>query len=558
MNKAGRTSSTHFTGSLGVWVGSTSQAAEEAGGFVFAAAAAAAQFGGVTVAVGPDPSGSVASVVIRILGSSAWIRRRNKAGLNVSTPQTANDPRSLWAQIYVSFQTRSVRMRITEEVLDAMFSRIGYVQDCVVKHYELDVSPHRQTGYGFVYFTHQEDALRAIRHFKQQTVDGVYFDCNACFAAAPPTATVTAPQPQPPQPAAAHVPLPPAVNVSLGGRDDGHDAEADEESSRKAQEASPCGEPSPTAAAEAAHRVAAASQRSPHASQAHPHSSGYAHYAASSHQQPPPQSYAGHPPALTIVSSRSASTAASPHNFSSHSAHSGSSSAASSPFAGSGPPAGRPPALAISSHRSFHGRSPAPSPYPLPLPPGHYLQHSLPAPAAAPHGLLPYGYAQQPSPTAHAYGAQFHGGHPQQLMAQLPLAALPLHSLPVPAQAYYYPVVQPHGHAHATSAAPLMVSAAGVPPPYALPGGDYAPHYQRFGESKSSAMAPPFDFYAANAPPMAAPSSMYVAQSYAAYEQPAGPPPGFVYYAAHAAAGHHGGDSCGPDAPPGDHPAARY
>ena len=140
-------------------------------------------------------------------------------------------------------------MRITEEVLDAMFSRIGYVQDCVVKHYELDVSPHRQTGYGFVYFTHQEDALRAIRHFKQQTVDGVYFDCNACFAAAPPTATVTAPQPQPPQPAAAHVPLPPAVNVSLGGRDDGHDAEADAESSRKAQEASPCGEPSPTAAA---------------------------------------------------------------------------------------------------------------------------------------------------------------------------------------------------------------------------------------------------------------------------------------------------------------------
>lgn len=504
-------------------------------------------------------------------------------------------------------------MRITEEFLDAMFSRIGYVQDCVVKHYELDVNPHRQLGYGFVYFAHQEDALRAIRHFKQQTVDGVYFDCNACFTVAPPAATATATAatatapPPPPQPAATNATLPATLNVSLGGPDDADTADADEERARKAQEASPT-------AAEAAHRVAAA-QRSPHASQARPHSSNHnnAHYAASSSQ----------PPALAIVSSRSASTAASPRNLSSHSAHSGSSSA-SSPFADSGPPSGRPPALTLSSHHSFHGRSPALSPYaqlppphqqhhppqhqpqhPQPQPqhqqpqyqqpqqspqpsdasappvgtpvatllsapgtphaqpllPGHFLPHSLPAPAAAPHGLLSYSYPQQPSPTAHAYGAQYHGGHAQQLMAPLPLAALPLHSLPVPAQAYYYPVVQPHGHAHAplatpTPTAPLMVGAAGVPPPYALPG-DYPPHYQRFGESKSSAMAPPFDFYAANAPPMAAPSSLYVAQSYA-YEQPPGPPPGFVYYAAHAAAGHHSGDSCGPDAPPGDRPAPRY
>lgn len=40
--------------------------------------------------------------------SSRVAPQRHRAGLNVSTPQTANDQRSLWAQIYVSFQTRSV------------------------------------------------------------------------------------------------------------------------------------------------------------------------------------------------------------------------------------------------------------------------------------------------------------------------------------------------------------------------------------------------------------------------------------------------------------------
>lgn len=43
--------------------------------------------------------------------SSRAAPRRRRVGLNVSTPQTANDPRSLWAQIYVSFQTRSVSPR---------------------------------------------------------------------------------------------------------------------------------------------------------------------------------------------------------------------------------------------------------------------------------------------------------------------------------------------------------------------------------------------------------------------------------------------------------------
>lgn len=33
---------------------------------------------------------------------------RRRVGLNVPAPQIANDQRSLWAQIYVSFQTRSV------------------------------------------------------------------------------------------------------------------------------------------------------------------------------------------------------------------------------------------------------------------------------------------------------------------------------------------------------------------------------------------------------------------------------------------------------------------
>lgn len=53
--------------------------------------------------------------------------------------------------------------------------------DCVVKHYVVEMNPHRQQGYAFIYFQHPSDALRAVQKFKQRSIDGIYFDCNACF-----------------------------------------------------------------------------------------------------------------------------------------------------------------------------------------------------------------------------------------------------------------------------------------------------------------------------------------------------------------------------------------
>lgn len=50
--------------------------------------------------------------------------------------------------------------------------------DCVIKQYNLSVNPHRQSGYGFVYYRTEEEALGAIHAVKNSTIDGIKFDCG--------------------------------------------------------------------------------------------------------------------------------------------------------------------------------------------------------------------------------------------------------------------------------------------------------------------------------------------------------------------------------------------
>jgi RNA recognition motif-containing protein len=62
--------------------------------------------------------------------------------------------------------------------MDNIFSQIGKVVDCIVKQYRLEVNPHKQSGYGFVYFQNIDDALIAIKTFKNKIIDGIQLDCN--------------------------------------------------------------------------------------------------------------------------------------------------------------------------------------------------------------------------------------------------------------------------------------------------------------------------------------------------------------------------------------------
>eukprot|EP01040_Poterioochromonas_malhamensis_P024513 gene24513-30342_t len=50
--------------------------------------------------------------------------------------------------------------------------------DCVIKQYNLSVNPHRQSGYGFVYYRTEEEATGAIHAVKNSTIDGIKFDCG--------------------------------------------------------------------------------------------------------------------------------------------------------------------------------------------------------------------------------------------------------------------------------------------------------------------------------------------------------------------------------------------
>lgn len=67
---------------------------------------------------------------------------------------------------------------MNEDLLTRHFSHFGNVEDCVIKQYNLSVNPHRQSGYGFVYYRTEEEALGAIHAVKNSIIDGIKFDCG--------------------------------------------------------------------------------------------------------------------------------------------------------------------------------------------------------------------------------------------------------------------------------------------------------------------------------------------------------------------------------------------
>ncbi len=77
----------------------------------------------------------------------------------------------------VSFLSRQIVRPVNEFHLRSIFSSFGPIYDVTIKRWK--ASPQeRQSGYGFVFFYHHADALRAATVLKNKIVDGVKLDCN--------------------------------------------------------------------------------------------------------------------------------------------------------------------------------------------------------------------------------------------------------------------------------------------------------------------------------------------------------------------------------------------
>jgi RNA recognition motif-containing protein len=118
-----------------------------------------------------------AQTAISSLQGCKFLGRKLRLNLLSQATHTHSE-KNTWAQIHVSFLAKSVRHQVNEEYLDNIFSQIGMVVDCIVKQYRLEVNPHKQSGYGFVYFLNIDDALVAIKSFKNKIIDGIQLDCN--------------------------------------------------------------------------------------------------------------------------------------------------------------------------------------------------------------------------------------------------------------------------------------------------------------------------------------------------------------------------------------------
>jgi hypothetical protein len=81
-------------------------------------------------------------------------------------------------QVHVTFTSPLSLPKVTEEVLNIIFSPYGEVADCVVRRCVCDQSSETQNGYGFVYYHSVEVARTAVDAIQKTTINGVFFDCD--------------------------------------------------------------------------------------------------------------------------------------------------------------------------------------------------------------------------------------------------------------------------------------------------------------------------------------------------------------------------------------------
>lgn len=81
-------------------------------------------------------------------------------------------------QVHVTFASPLSIPKVTEELLDIIFSSYGEVADCVVRRCVCDQATETQNGYGFVYFHSLEVAKNAVAAIQKTTINGVFFDCD--------------------------------------------------------------------------------------------------------------------------------------------------------------------------------------------------------------------------------------------------------------------------------------------------------------------------------------------------------------------------------------------
>lgn len=86
-----------------------------------------------------------------------------------------------WTQVHISFSTNRLDCFVTEEFLDALFTKYGEIADITVKKHLRTVDPPSQSGYAFVYYYEGNAGVIAVQEMKRVIIDGIRLECSLSY-----------------------------------------------------------------------------------------------------------------------------------------------------------------------------------------------------------------------------------------------------------------------------------------------------------------------------------------------------------------------------------------
>lgn len=86
-----------------------------------------------------------------------------------------------WTQVHVSFSTKNLEIKVTEEHLRKIFEKYGHIADVTVKKHMCVADSAMQSGYGFVYYSNGDNAVIAVQEMKSVVVDNISYDCSLSY-----------------------------------------------------------------------------------------------------------------------------------------------------------------------------------------------------------------------------------------------------------------------------------------------------------------------------------------------------------------------------------------
>lgn len=86
-----------------------------------------------------------------------------------------------WTQVHISFSTNRLDCFVTEEFLDALFTKYGEIADITVKKHLRTVDPPSQSGYAFVYYYEGNSGVTAVQEMKRVIIDGIRLECSLSY-----------------------------------------------------------------------------------------------------------------------------------------------------------------------------------------------------------------------------------------------------------------------------------------------------------------------------------------------------------------------------------------